>query len=301
MKENHFELSIITVPYKCKEVFREAMLSMVSSKTTFSFEIIIVDNDSKDGTVEMVESEFLQDPNWQDRITLIKNTNEGFPKANNRGLAVRRGRYVLFLNPDTKLSPDTLEHMMSFMKKRPDVGISTCKLIRKNGQLDFACKRSFPNPWVGFCRLFGLARLFPRSRLFAKYNLGFQSQDEETEMDACSGAFMFLSPDCIKTLKGFDESYYMYGEDLDLCMRAKLAGYKVWYWPKTQTIHYKGESSKKNPKVLFAFYHAMWIFYKQYYSKKYLHLLDIPVFIGIWTLYGVKLIIQYLKYFINHG
>lgn len=289
MTQASFELSIITVTYKCRDVFHSALASILNSKTSFNFEVIIIDNDSQDGTVQMVETKFLTQAKYKEQIQLIQNTNEGFPKANNRGLAVRRGKYVLFLNPDTLVEPNTLEVMMSFMKTHPDVGISTCKLIKKNGELDYACRRTFPTPWVAFARLIGLAKLFPKSRWFAKYNLTYLSVNQATPIDACVGAFMFISEECIRAVKGFDERFYMYGEDLDLCLRAKALGFKIWYWPNAVTVHYKGESSKKNPKVIKAFYSAMWLFYKKHYSRKYLYILDPFVWLGVWSLYGLKL------------
>lgn len=294
MNEN-FKLSIIMVPYKCRDIFRSALSAVLNSKTNFSFEIIIIDNDSQDGTAEMVRDEFLSKEEWKNRITLFENTNEGFPKANNRGIKMKRGEYVLLLNPDTNVDQHTLQIMMDFMQASPEVGIGTCKLVKADGTLDKACRRSFPNPLVAFFRLSGLSLLFPKSKLFSSYNVTYKSVDEETEIDACVGAFMFISPHCLKEINGFDERYYMYGEDLDLCMRAHLAGFKVWYYPKTTTIHYKGQSSKQNRRSLHAFHEAMWIFYKEYYSRKYLHLLDPFVYFGVWTRYGVKLLINYLK------
>lgn len=282
------------VPYKCRDVFKIALESVMTSQVNYNFEIIVIDNDSQDGTVEMVKEMQLR-PGFEDRIILYENTNEGFPKANNRGIAMKRGEYVLLLNPDTKVEEDTLQIMMDFMERRADVGIATCKLVRADGSLDKACRRSFPNPLVAFFRLSGLSILFPNNKFFNAYNLSYKSVDEETEVDACVGAFMFISPNCLKKVQGFDEQFYMYGEDLDLCMRASLGGFKVWYYPKTSTIHYKGQSSKQNPKALYAFHEAMWLFYKKYYRKKYWYLLDPLVYFGTFARYGLKLIINYFR------
>ncbi len=285
------ELSIVIVPYKCREVFRVALDAVLASKVNFEYEVIVVDNDSQDGTVEMLEQEYLVKPELAKKLTLIKNTNEGFAKGNNRGLRVSMGTYKLLLNPDTKVAPETLQVMLDFMKSRPDVGIATCKLVKGDGELDFACRRSFPDPWVSFFRLSGLSKLFPNNKTLAAYNLTYKSIDEETEIDACVGAFMFISPDCLKVVKGFDTDYYMYGEDLDMCYRAKQAGFKIWYYPRTTTIHYKGQSSKRAPKrALYAFHDAMWIFYRKHLKSKYPFFFNWLVYIGIWVRYYVKLI-----------
>ncbi len=313
------DLSIIIVSYKCKDKLKVALDAVLASRVDFEYEVILVDNDSQDGTVEMVEGEYqisnfkFSIPNGimdsgseagmtgarepvnlhttRPFITLIKNTNEGFAKANNRGIEIAKGKYVLLLNPDTKVAPDTLQVMMDFMQSQKEVGISTCKLVKGDGELDLACRRSFPDPWVSFFRLSGLSKLFPNNKKLAAYNLTYKSVDEQTEIDACVGAFMFISPACMQAVKGFDTDYYMYGEDLDMCYRAKQLGFKVWYYPKTTTIHYKGQSSKRAPKrSLYAFHDAMWIFYRKHLKSKYPTLFNWLVYIGIWARYYVKLI-----------
>jgi GT2 family glycosyltransferase len=278
------DLSIIIVPHKNREVLQAALTAVYNSQTSYSYEVIVVDNDSRDGTVEMVEQDYPQ-------ATLIKNTNEGFGKGNNRGIKVAQGEYVLLLNPDTKIAPNTLQVMLGFMKARPDIGIATCKLVKANGELDWACRRSFPDPAVAFYRLSGLSKIFKRSKRFAAYNLTNKNVDEETEIDALAGAFALISRACLEAVKGFDEDFYMYGEDIDLCYRAQKAGFKIWYYPKTTTIHYKGQSSRKAPqRALYAFHDAMWIFYKKHLYQKYNRLFSALVYLGIWGRYYQKLL-----------
>lgn len=331
------ELSIIIVSYKCKDKLRVALDAVYASRANFDYEVILLDNFSEDGTVEMVNNEYLTKPDISAKTSFFANsTNDGFGAANNQGIAKAKGEYVLLLNPDTKVAPETLQVMMDFMKAHPEVGISTCKLVKGNGELDLACRRSFPDPWVSFFRLSGLSKLFPKNKKLAAYNLTYKSMDEETEIDACVGAFMFISPKCLKALQVdsessfvnpryaegfsearatadkqlsvdsgqkelvtghsslatpafFDPAFYMYGEDLDMCYRAKESGFKIWYYPKTTTIHYKGQSSRKAPKrALYAFYDAMWIFYKKHLYKKYPKVFSWLVFCGIWGLYWIK-------------
>lgn len=284
------DLSIIIVPYKCKDKLDVTLEAVFASQTRYTYEVIMLDNDSQDGTEELVREKYLSQPNIAAKTTFIQNgANLGFPKANNLGMQRAKGEYLLLLNPDTKVAPDTLEVMMNFMKSRPDVGIATCKLIKGNGELDWACRRSFPDPWVSFFRLSGLSKLFPHNKTLAAYNLTYKSIDDETEIDACVGAFMFISPQCLRATKSFDESFYMYGEDLDLCYRAKQAGFKVWYYPKTTTIHYKGQSSRKAPqRSLYAFHDAMWIYYKKHLYAQYPLVLNWLVYVGIWARYYLK-------------
>ncbi len=290
------DLSIITVPYKDKDKLRVTLDALFVSKTSYSYEVVIVDNDSGDGTIEMLEQEYLYNSSLSAKITLIKNTNEGFSKGNNRGIKIAKGQYVLLLNPDTKVAPETLQVMMDFMKQHSEVGIATCKLVRASGELDWAARRSFPDPTTAFYRLSGLSKLFPKSKKFASYNLTYKSVDEETEIDVCVGAFMLISPACLAAIKGFDEDFYMYGEDIDLCYRAKQAGFKIWYYPRTTTIHYKGQSSRKAPtRSLYAFHDAMWIFYKKHLAKKYNPLFNALVYLGIWLRYYQKLFFNFFR------
>lgn len=284
------DLSIIIVPYKCKEVFRVALDAVFASHVNFAYEVVVVDNDSQDGTVEMVESEYLSRPDLQGKLVLIKNTNEGFAKGNNRGLKISQGAYKLLLNPDTKVAPETLQVMMDFMKSRPDVGISTCKLLKGDGTLDAASRRSLPDPWNALMRVTGLSFLLPKSKLVAGYNLSHTDPDREMEIGACVGAFMFVGPACYEKIGLLDERFFMYGEDLDWCKQAHDAGFKVWYYPKTVTMHYKGSSSKKNSKkALYEFHNTMWQYYQKHLAGTYPFILNWLVYVGIWSRYMLQL------------
>ncbi len=285
------DLSVIIVPYKVKDKLRITLDALYRSQTSYSYEVIVVDSDSQDGSVEMVREEFLSDPDIAAKTTLVANKNEGFSGSNNRGLKLAKGEYILFLNPDTAVAPETIQVMLDFMKARPDIGVSTCKLMKPNGELDWACRRSFPDPAVAFYRLSGLSKLFKNSKKLAAYNLTYKGINEETEIDSCVGAFMLVSPTCMKAVKQWDMDYFMYGEDLDFCYRAKQAGFKVWYYPKTTTLHYKGEGSRKAPqRALYAFHDAMWIFYKKHLYNKYSKAFGLLVYVGIWSRYYQKLL-----------
>lgn len=289
------DLSVIIVTYKAKDLLRNALRAVFVSQTNYSYEVIVVDNDSQDGTIEMLEQEFLSAPAYSGKLNFIKNTNEGFSKGNNRGIRQAKGEYTLILNPDTKVGTDTFQTMLDFMKRRPDVGIATCKLIKADGKLDLASRRGFPNPSAAIYRFTGLSFLFPKSKRFAAYNLTYKSDDEEYEIDACNGAFMLISFACLKAVKGFDEDFFMYDEDIDLCLRAKQAGFMVWYYPQTITIHYKGQPYKVSRRSLYVFHQSKWIYYKKHLAPKYNFLFNFLIYLGIWAHYGLQSAANALK------
>jgi GT2 family glycosyltransferase len=281
------ELSIIIVPYKCKDKLDVTLEAVYQSRVNFNYEVIVIDNDSQDGSVEMVREKYLSDPDKNAKTILIENENVGFGKANNQGMKMAKGEYILLLNPDTKVEPDNLQIMMDFMKSRPDVGISTCRLVKDDGTIDAASRRSEPDPKAAFYRLSGLQFLFPKK--FGVYNALDKDPSQSHELDACVGAYMFMSRACYEKTQGFDERYFMYGEDLDLCRKAREAGFKVWWHPATTCIHYKGQSSGKAPqRSLYAFHDAMWIYYDKWYRKQYNFLMDGFVYAGIWGRYYWK-------------
>lgn len=262
------DLSIIIVNYNVKEFLQNLLHSINKSAAGISYEIIIIDNASDDGSVEFIKEKFLP----QGGIKLIVNsTNIGFGKANNQGLLAAKGKYILLLNPDTLLGEDTLPKMINFFESTPEAGIAGCKILNPDGTLQLACRRSFPGPWTSFCKVTGLSSLFPQSRIFARYNLTYLDENQTYEVDAISGSFMMMRKEVYEKAGGFDEDFFMYGEDLDLCYRIQKAGYKVYYVHSTQIIHYKGESTKRSSldetKV---FYDAMNLFVKKHLSSSFL-------------------------------
>ena len=258
-------VSIIIVNYNVKEFLPNLIQSISKAVKNVSSEIIIVDNASQDGSAEFICNKF-------PFITLIENReNLGFSKANNIGLKVATGEYLLLLNPDTILSEDTIDVMIKFFDENPDAGIAGCKILNPDGSFQLACRRSFPGPWNSFCKVTGLSSLFPGSRVFAKYNLTYLNEYETYEVDAISGSFMMIKRNVYENVGGLDEQFFMYGEDLDWCYRIQKAGYKVYYVHSTQIIHYKGESTKRSSldETNF-FYNAMHLFVKKHLSSSFL-------------------------------
>jgi len=261
------DISVIIVNYNVKELLEQCINSILKASEGLKVEIIVVDNNSFDGSINYLKNKFSSHPS----LKLIESPiNLGFAKANNLGVKESKGEYLLILNPDTILQEDTLASSLKFYKSTPGIGALTCKLIMPNGKLDLACRRSFPTPAVAVYRIMGLSRLFPKSKTFGKYNLTYLDENSTYEVDAIVGAFMLIKKDVYENVKGFDEDYFMYGEDLDLCFRIKKAGYKIYYYPDTSIIHYKGESTKKSSiSYVNNFYGAMQVFVKKNLNRSF--------------------------------
>ncbi|MGC9356934.1 MAG: glycosyltransferase family 2 protein [Anaerolineae bacterium] len=273
------DLDVIIVNYNTRDLLKRC-LETVFDSTGVDFRVCVVDNASADGSTEMVARDFPE-------VLLIANEeNLGYPAANNQGLRAfgfGRGqqggaRYALLLNSDTEVPPDAFARTVAFMDDHPDLGILGPKLVRPNGSLDLACRRSFPTPEVAFYRFTGLARLFPRSRRFGRYNLTYLDPDESAEVDSVVGAYMLVRGASIERVGLLDDHFFMYGEDLDWAYRIKEAGWKVYYYPRVTVLHVKRASSSKFPRARVEFWRAMEIFYRKHYeaqTPRWLHYLII--------------------------
>jgi GT2 family glycosyltransferase len=256
------QLSIIVVNYNVKYFLEHCLLSVFRACEGLEAEVFVVDNASTDGSVEMVRARFPQ------AILMANTDNVGFAKANNQAVAVARGAYILYLNPDTILPEDALQKCYTYMQAHPEAGALGCRLVDGKGAFLPESKRGFPSAAVAFYKISGLSGLFPRSRRFNQYHLGFLSEHETHTVDVLVGCFMFCRKLVIDTVGSFDETYFMYGEDIDLSYRIKQAGYENVYFPETTVIHYKGESTKKGSlNYVRMFYLAMIIFAKKHFSS----------------------------------
>ncbi|RJR30287.1 glycosyltransferase family 2 protein [Candidatus Microgenomates bacterium] len=288
------KLSIIIVSFNTRDVLKDCLTSLFTHhKTEIAkrlFEIIVVDNGSTDETQAMIKKQF-------PRVKLIQNArNEGFGKANNVAARKTISEYVLFLNPDTIVPVQTLDTLLSYLETHVDVGIVTCKVLLTHGKIDDASHRGFPTPWRALTHFSGLSQLFPRSMFFNGYHLGYQRMDEPHEIDACAGAFLMMRRKVGELVGWFDEDYFWYGEDLDLCFRVKQAGFKIMYVPEVSITHVKGAASgfKKHSKHLAkidnetrkklveARFSVMRTFYKKHYQHKYSWITMQLVLLGIW-------------------
>ncbi len=289
------KLTITFVLYNARSVIETALDSVYASKVNFDYEVIIVDNTSPDDSVDFIQKKYLSQPDIAAKTKLILNDhNAGYGIAHNIALREAKGDYLLILNTDIKLELDNLQTMVDFMESRSDVGAATCKIVLANGEIDKASRRSEPDLIKSFFRLFGLQKLFPKS--FGQYNMLHKDPSQQSELDVCSGAYMMMSRAAYEATGGFDERFFMYGEDIDLCRQIREVGFKIWWYPKTSCVHFRGQSTKKTPnKMLFAFYNAMWIYYKKWYSAQYFHLLDPFVYLATRMLYLWKILQNALR------
>ena len=262
------DVSVVIVNYNVKYFLEQALHSVQKASGNLQIETIVVDNNSTDDSVSLIQQRFPE-------VQVIANTeNVGYAVANNQGIAASKGRYILILNPDTILQEDTLDVLTRFMDEHPDVGAVGPKVIFPIGTFDYTARRSFPKPWVSFCKLSGLSKLFPNSPRFAQYSLTYVDPDTPMEVDSLCGACMMVRREIYENIGGFDEDYFMYGEDIDWCYRIKKAGWKVHYYPETQIIHYKGESTKRsNIKRNKHFYGAMHLFVRKHFQYRWSWLL----------------------------
>lgn len=251
-------ISIIIVNYKVKYFLQQCLLSVRKATAHVSAEIFVVDNNSQDHSVEYLKPLFPE-------VHFIENTeNVGFAKANNQAIRLASGKYILLLNPDTLLGEEVLARTIRFMDEHPDAGGVGVKMIDGKGGFLPESKRSMPTPWVSFCKIFGLSALFPDSRVFGRYTLGYLSSDEIHAIDVLAGAYMLLRREALDKAGLLDENFFMYGEDIDLSYRITCAGYRNYYLPE-KILHYKGESTPKHTiRYVKIFYEAMDIFFKKH-------------------------------------
>ncbi|MDP2424059.1 MAG: glycosyltransferase [Bacteroidales bacterium] len=278
------KLSVVIVNYNVKYFLEQCLHSVRRAIQGIDAEVFVVDNNSVDGSVKMLEEKFPE-------ITLIANTeNKGFSKANNQAIALATGEYILLLNPDTVVEDDTFSKVIGFMDTHADAGGLGVKMIDGKGRFLLESKRGLPSPSVAFYKIFGMARLFPKSKLFGQYHLSYLDKEKTHQVDILSGAFMLLRKQALDKTGLLDETFFMYGEDIDLCYRILQAGYKNYYYPETRIIHYKGESTKKSSvNYVFTFYNAMIIFARKHFSPKNARLFSLFIHIAIWLRAGISI------------
>ena len=254
------KLSIIIVNYNVKYFLEQCLDSVLKSIRLVDAEIFVVDNDSPDCSIEYLKPKFPQ-------VIFIENKNNvGFSTANNQAIELAKGEYILLLNPDTVIGENTLVRVCEFMDEHPDAGGLGVKMIDGSGVFLPESKRGFPSPWNSFCKMSGLSTLFPFSKLFGQYHLRYLDENEVNEVDVLAGAFMLLRRKALDEVGLLDETFFMYGEDIDLSYRIRQGEYKNFYYPEP-IIHYKGESTKKDFKYVRNFYNAMLIFYDKHYPQ----------------------------------
>lgn len=287
LKTKKTDLSIVILSFNTKNLLRECLESLEKVKDEASFEVIVVDNSSNDGSADMVANEF-------PTVELIKNTsNLGFAAGNNSAQSFCKGELVLFLNSDTEVRSGVIKQTLLYLKNNQKVGALTCRIELPNGSLDKDSRRSFPTPWVSLTHFSGLDRIFPRSRIFAKYWYGYISSSKTHEVDVLQGAYFLVRRNILDVLEWFDEDYFLDGEDIDLCWRIKMKEWKIVYYPKVSILHVK-KASKRKPnntekkKFVVAGVDSMEIFYRKNMFSEY------PMILNYLVIFSVR-ILKYLR------
>jgi GT2 family glycosyltransferase len=284
------KLTIVIVNYNVQYFLEQCLLSVQKAIKSLPVEVYVVDNNSVDGSVSMVEEKFP----W---VKLIANKdNLGFSKANNQAMRLANGEYVLLLNPDTVIEEDTLVKVVDFMDTHPDAGGLGVHMVDGKGHFLPESKRGLPTPATSFYKIFGISRLFPKSAKFNRYHLGNLSKTETHEIEILSGAFMLMRKKALDQVGLLDEDFFMYGEDIDLSWRIVSGGWKNYYYPGTSIIHYKGESTKKGSlNYVFVFYNAMVIFARKHFSQKNADLFSFFINMAIWLRAGVAVMSRFAR------
>lgn len=290
MESTNKKISIVIVNYNVEYFLEQCLNSVESALKNIDGEIFVVDNNSIDGSVSMVKDKFPD-------VKLIANKdNVGFSKANNQAIRLATGEYVLLLNPDTVVEEDTFLKCINFMDEHPEGGGLGVRMIDGKGNFLPESKRGLPTPSVAFYKIFGLSRLFPKSKIFGKYHLGYLKEHEVNEIEILSGAYMFMRKTALEKVGLLDEEFFMYGEDIDLSYRIVEGGYKNYYFPDTQIIHYKGESTKKSSiNYVFVFYRAMVIFAEKHFSQKNAKLFSFFINLAIYFRAALALLTRFIK------
>jgi len=286
------KLAVIIVNYNVKYFLKQCLESVYNSTSIENIEVYVVDNDSKDGSVEMVVDSF-------PKVKLISNKkNVGFSTANNQAIKETNADYVVLLNPDTLVQSDSFEKVIKFMDEHPDAGGLGVTMIDGNGKFLPESKRGLPTPEVAFYKIFGFSKIFPKSKKFGKYHLGYLDKNETHKIEVLSGAFMAMRMETLDKVGLLDEDFFMYGEDIDLSYRITQGGYENYYYPGTTIIHYKGESTKKSSvNYVYVFYKAMAIFAKKHFESNKASLFSKLINIAIFFSASLAIIKRFFSLF----
>ncbi|MDE5550329.1 MAG: glycosyltransferase family 2 protein [Bacteroidaceae bacterium] len=254
------KLSVVIVNYNVRYYLEQCLLSVEKALCGVNGEVFVVDNASTDDSMAYLKSRFP----W---VRYIENQkNLGFSKANNQAIVQARGEYVLLLNPDTIVGERSLRECIDFMDGHPQAGMCGVGMLKVDGSFAPESRRGIPTPFVAFCKMSGLSALFPKSRLFGRYYMQYLNKQSINPIEIVSGAFMFIRKEALDKVGLLDETFFMYGEDIDLSYRVLKAGYQNYYIP-TNILHYKGESTKKDSiRYVNAFHKAMVIFFKKHFA-----------------------------------
>jgi O-antigen biosynthesis protein len=284
------DLSVIIVNFNVKHFLEQCLCSVQQAATGLQVQVIVVDNNSTDNSMEYLRPKF-------PGVQFIANPeNAGFAKACNQGFQQATGRFILFLNPDCIVPEDCFTKCISFLEAQPDAGGLGIKMIDGSGKFLKESKRSFPSPLTSLFKLFGLAKMFPRSKTFARYHMGHLDENKNHEVDVLAGAFILIKKEVLDKVGGFDETFFMYGEDVDLSYRIQKAGFKNYYFSGSSIIHFKGESTRKGSmNYVRMFYNAMSIFVRKHYGGSRAGFFNFLIHLAIWFRAGLTAIGSFIR------
>jgi GT2 family glycosyltransferase len=286
------DIAVVIVSFNSAQTLKPCLDSLLAACEGISAQYFVVDNGSSDGCAELVRNQYPS-------IKLIANpSNRGFANANNQALknAAGTSRYFLLLNPDTRVDPAALRTMIAFMEANRDVGMAGCKVMKPDGSLDWACKRSYITPAVLFYKALGLDTRHPKHPKYGTYHLTYLDEDQVHEVDALVGAFMLVRAECLQEIGLLDESFFMYGEDLEWCYRAKAHGWKIFYVPTATVVHDKGQSSAaRSYRSIFYWYHCTWMAYRKTIAPRYSWLTNGLVWLGFHGMCVVSLVANFFR------
>ena len=270
------KLTVVVVNYNAQEYLEECLQSIQEETREAGYQMVVVDNASQGPDLPPLRAKH---PSLH---LLLNKTNLGFATACNQGLRAHPADFYLLLNPDCRILDGAIDKSLGFLESHPQVGIVGCRVNNPDGSLQLACRRSIPRPSIALYRILKLSLLFPRSRKFARYNLSYLDDGETHEVEAVSGSFLMFRHQVLRDIGYLDESFFLYGEDLDFCYRAILEGWKVFYHPKAQIIHYKRRSSKQDTQTsAYHYYNAMEVFYRKHFARQASFLQNLLVFGGV--------------------
>ena len=285
------DLSICIVSFNTRDLLRDCLNSIFSSLTQYSYEVIVADNGSADGSSVMLAAEFPQ-------VQVIQNTsNLGYTVPMNQALRAAAGRYLMQLNPDTVLTPGLLESLLGFMESQPRVGICTPKVLNSDGTLQMQCRRSAARPWDAITYILGFSKLFPSSRLFGRYLMEYLPEDQINEVEAVSGSCMLIRRGVVDQIGYLDEQFFAYQEDAEFCFRARKAGWQIYYVPTAQLTHFGGlGGSRFVPyRGIYAWHRSYYLYYRKHLAREYFFMVNWLVYLGIGLKYLFAMLINALR------
>ncbi len=285
------DLSICIVSFNTRDLLRDCLNSLYSSSTKYAYEVIIADNGSIDGSLEMLNAEFQQ-------VMVIQNeSNLGYTLPMNQALRAGTGQYLMQLNPDTLLHPGLFDTLLDFMESNPQVGICTPKVLNRDGSLQKQCRRSAAHPWDAISYNLGLSRLFPNSRFFGRYLMEYLPEDQIAEVEAVSGSCMLIRRAVVDQIGYLDEQFFAYQEDADFCFRAREAGWDIYYVPTAQITHFGGlGGSRFMPyRGIYAWHHSYDLYYRKHLAREYIFLVNWLVYLGIGLKYSFAMLVNALR------